>query len=183
MPTHTTYHKPSLQWRNRFTIILLALVLLSMGTALEAAPHVGTQVGDTAPDFSIQTLDKQTFNLKEWREKKAIYLIFWATWCPNCKREIPKLTQLSQSLNDKIHFLAINAGINDSIGKVKRYQKKYPMNYPIAFDEGSKVTKLFKIMGTPTQIIIDINGTIRYRGPDVAEDIKDHLDILLTISR
>ena len=183
MPSHTHTIKPSPQRTRWFTIIRLALVLLTMSVTAEATPRVGTNVGDIAPDFSITTLDNQTFRLKAWQGKKAVYLIFWATWCPNCKLEIPKLTKLSQSLKDKMHFLAINAGINDSVKKVKRYQQKYPMNYPIAFDQGSPVSKLFKVVGTPTQIIIDINGIIRYRSPDVAEDIQNHLDARFTISR
>lgn len=179
LPTYRTNFQPFHRYIHRLTALLLALFLVSVSVTAEAAPSVGTNVGDYAPDFSMQTLDKQTFTLKEWRGKQAVYLIFWATWCPNCKREIPKLSKLSQSLKNKVVFLAINAGINDSIRKVQRYQTKYPMAYPIAFDEGSPITKQYNVMGTPTQIIIDINGIIRYRAPDVPEDMMDHVDELL----
>lgn len=176
------YAMNSFSWMHGLFGVLLVLLMVSLSGVAEAGPAVGTNVGDQAPDFSIKTLDEKIVNLKEWRGKKAVYLVFWATWCPNCKREIPKLTKLSHALKDKMAFFAINVGINDSVRKVVRFQKKYPMNYPIAFDDHSKITKQFKVMGTPTQVIVDINGTIRYRDSDVPEDLMDHIGDLTRIT-
>lgn len=137
--------------------------------------------GDTAADFTIRQLDGSEFHISDFKGKQAVYLIFWATWCPNCKREIPKLKQIHANYSDDIKVLAINTSINDSIKKVKRYMNKHNLTYPVAYDTQSKITKLYAVMGTPTQLVIDINGVIQYRSAEVPDDLAKHLEYLITV--
>ena len=76
-------------------------------------------------------------------------------------------------------FLAIDVGINDSQKKVVRYVKKYGIDYPVAFDSGSKITKLYGVMGTPTIMIVDRSGFVKFKGAAVPDDLGDHFDNLL----
>ena len=154
---------------------LFFTLLMSRGLAAE----VGTEVEKMAPTFQINDLEGRTFKLSDYRGKKAVYLIFWATWCPNCKREVPQINSIQEKYQDEIELLAINTAINDSEKKVKRYREKHEINYAIAYDKGSKVTHLYNVKGVPTQIIIDVNGIIRYRGVSVPADLEKHLEMLL----
>ena len=156
------------------TFFTLAGLILISTLPVSAGP----QPGDPAPEFSLLTLDGKTFDLAEYKGKKPVYLIFWATWCPNCKHEIPHIKALYNALNDKVAIVAINVSINDSLAKVRRYVDEYKLPYPVAFDDGAKVTDLYGIIGTPTQIVIDIQGIIRYRNPATPEDLSEHLDAL-----
>ncbi len=63
-----------------------------------------------------------------------------------------------------MEFIGINVGVNDSEEKIRRFAEKYKMNYPIYFDKGSSLTREFKVNGTPTVIIVDKSGIVRYRG-------------------
>ena len=78
-------------------------------------------------------------------------------------------------------MLAINTSVNDSIKKVKHYIGKHGLSYAVAYDTGRKVTKLYRVMGTPTQVVIDINGVIRYRSAETPDDLAKHLKRLLTV--
>jgi|TARA_R110001583_G_C5588099_1_gene403516 thiol-disulfide isomerase/thioredoxin len=40
--------------------------------------------------------------------KQPIYIVFWATWCPSCLREIPNLKAINEKFGDDITFVAIN---------------------------------------------------------------------------
>ncbi|WP_281560977.1 TlpA disulfide reductase family protein [Thalassomonas sp. RHCl1] len=137
--------------------------------------------GDTAADFTISEIDGSKFQLSDYKGKQAVYLIFWATWCPNCKREIPKLKEIHASYGGDIKVLAINTSINDSLKKVKHYIEKHALTYPVAYDTERRVTKLYRVMGTPTQLVIDINGVIQYRAVEVPDDLAKHLERLLTV--
>jgi peroxiredoxin len=75
--------------------------------------------------------------------------------------------------------LAINVGINDSEARAKRYAKKYKISYPVAFDEESRVTKLFNVQGTPTIIITDRRGIVRYRSGAYPDDLAEHFESLI----
>lgn len=130
------------------------------------------------PDFTVRGLDGKRFDISEYKEKKPVYLIFWATWCPICKKELPKFKEMYKKYGRTIEFMAINPGINDSIKKMKIYIKKYKVPYPTAFDITHKITKMFRIFGTPTQVIIDINGTIRYRDSTSPDNLGEHMNIL-----
>lgn len=155
-----------------FTILSFFLLLsLSSATAAE--------VGKMAPDFTLQTLEGKNFKLSDYRGKKAIYITFWATWCSNCEAEIPELKEIQAKYSDDIMLLAINTSINDSMKRMKKYVKKHDLTYQVAFDEGSQVTKNYKVMGTPTQVIIDVNGILRYQGTDIPHNIGERLDYLM----
>ena len=92
--------------------LLLALISVTFVTGLNAG--VGTGVGDTAADFTIARLDGSVFKLSDYRGKKAVNLVFWATWCSNCKVEIPEIKSLHAAHGENIEVLAINVTVNDS---------------------------------------------------------------------
>jgi len=144
--------------------------------------HAGVTVGDQAPNFSATILDGKQISLQDdYIGKTPVLLVFWATWCPNCQREVPRLNQLDKEIGERLSILAINLGVGgDSIANVRTYKKEHSMNYPIIFDEKNCIKKAYEVFGTPTQIIVGVNGTILYRGMDTPTmaDIKARWDIL-----
>ena len=157
-------------------LVLSACACVSASTGEEVP---GSRVGNKAEDFSIPVLDGQPFNLSKFAGKKAVGLVFWATWCPNCKAEIPAIKELHALYADEIEVLAVNLAIDDTLEQVIAYRNAWELGYPIAFDEDGHIGQQFKVVGTPTMLIIDIDGVIRYRGATVPDDIADHLDALL----
>jgi peroxiredoxin len=153
-------------------IILLLLVA--------ATPAWSLGVGEAAPDFKLTTLDGKPVTLADYKGKKPLMLVFWATWCPVCKKEIPQINRMAADFGPKgLAVLAVNVGVNDSAAKAAAYRDKYGLDYPVAFDEGSTVTRAFGVAGTPTILIADKNGIVRYRGSAVPEDLTDHFTKLL----
>ncbi len=130
--------------------------------------------GQIAPDFTITQMDGKKFNLSEYRGKQSVYLVFWNTWCTYCMKKIPKLKEAHADQSDKIKIIAVNTGLKDSVEKSIAFQKRFDINYPLAFDHGKKVTDLYGVWGTPTEFIIDINGIIQHRD-HVPENITQQL--------
>ncbi|MCP4353460.1 MAG: TlpA family protein disulfide reductase [Desulfobacterales bacterium] len=155
-------------------IITLAILFIWSGTDFAA------NVGEKSPDFVLKTIDGTEFRSEEIKDRKPLFLVFWATWCPVCKKEIPKVKDIHAAFQPKgLDVLAINVGVNDSLAKTKRYANKYKMSYPVSFDEGSKVTKSFKVQGTPTVIIVDRRGIVRYRSAEIPDDLEKHYEDLI----
>lgn len=157
--------------------VLLVLLLLFVFSPFNT---YAANVGDAAPDFSATALDGKKISYSaDLKGKKPVYLIFWATWCPVCKKELPQVKELHKRLGDRIEFIGINVGINEMEEDVKGYIKKNGLDFKMVFDKDTKISRSFGVMGTPTQLIIDRSGTAQYRGSDIPEDLEGHMKELM----
>lgn len=137
----------------------------------EAIP--GVNPGNQAPDFTLTSVEGKTVSLKDYQGIKSVYIVYWATWCPGCRNEIPYLKEAYQDFRTKdIEFFSINVGVNESRERIKLFKKKHAIPYPILFDEGGRVTKAYGVSGIPSHIIIDSNGLIVYRSHHLPKNIS-----------
>ncbi len=81
------------------------------------------------------------------------------------------MEKLYKEYGDRIDFIGINLGIKGQIGD---FLKKHNITFPVAFDEGNKVSSAFGAL-IETNILIDRKGVITYRERGVQEDIVKHL--------
>jgi peroxiredoxin len=114
-------------------------------------------LGKAAADFTLKSLDGEKITLSELRGK-IVLLDFWATWCPPCRRELPSVAKLSQTLQAKN---VVILGINDETsGTVKSYLKKNNLALPVLMDGNSGIHKLYGARSIPTVVIINPIGVI-----------------------
>ncbi|WP_076414558.1 peroxiredoxin [Shewanella sp. UCD-KL12] len=142
-----------------FSRPILAIVIgfACVGQSLSAP----LAVGELAPDFSLQQLDGEGFNLSDYRGKRAVYLIFWNTWCGPCMKKASHLVDIQSEYGEQAKLLAVNTSWSDSLAEIAQFQSRFSTNYAIAFDDNAEVTHRFGVMGTPTSFLVDINGVIR----------------------
>lgn len=116
-----------------------------------------------APDFKLQDLSEDTIELSSFRDKNAVLLFFWTTWCPYCLREMKRLDNNLKELREKgIELIAINAG--EPAFKVNRVVKNYDLAFCVLLDRDSEVTEAYGIIGVPSFVLVDKKGYIRFRG-------------------
>ena len=53
------------------------------------------QPGTVAPDFTMNTPDGKPFSLSSLKGKTVV-LDFWASWCPDCRKDAPEWLPTSQ---------------------------------------------------------------------------------------
>ena len=158
----------------------LSTILVIFFLAGSALPAWSVGIGEPAPDFSLTTLEGGPLELTDFKGERPLMLVFWATWCPICREEVPQIKQIVKQFEPQgLSVVGINVGINDSPRRVKAYRDKYAIDYPLAFDKGSRVTRAFGVTGTPTVLILDKQGIVRYRDAAVPENLADHFAILL----
>ncbi len=85
------------------------------------------------------------------------------------------MEKLYEDFKDKLEFIGINVGVNESLKKVRRYVKKKGLKFKIVYDRHTLITRKFGVIGTPTHIIIDRRGVIRYIGATPPEGLEKHL--------
>jgi len=90
-------------------LVILAFSIFSLGmgkkpetegTASETKAVQGSET-HAAPGFTLKDLNGKEVSLKEFKDKKAVLLVFWATWCVYCRQEIPELIKLKSQYKDK----------------------------------------------------------------------------------
>lgn len=148
--------------------LLLLVMLLSLSGALHAA-----QVGEPLIPFKGIDLNGQPYDLQQSIGNKPVMLIFWASWCPTCRTEVPKVNQLAEKFRSRgMEFVAVNVGFNDSVERANAFIEKTGMAYPAFFDGSGTVAEKYRLQGVPTVIIADKHGVIRFRNyttPDISE--------------
>lgn len=139
--------------------------------------RVGTAVGDTAPDFQLAQMDGASISVADLRGQPAV-LVFWTAWCPICKEEAPRINALAEQYESKgVRVLGIN--IKDSPARTEGGIKEFGIRYAVARDAEGNIARSYKVTGTPTIIILDRKGVVRYFANELPEDYASRLDALL----
>ncbi len=120
-----------------------------------------------APDFTLEQINGGTIRLSDLLKKGEAVLVFWATWCPHCRAEIPHIEKFYKENKEKVALLSINSG--ESKTKVLSFVQKKGISYPVALDPDSSVAKLYGVVGIPTIVAIDKNSNIIYMGHSMQE--------------
>jgi len=154
---------------------LLVFILLGCEESRTQNAQPALSGGDVllASDFTLKSLEGEEFKLSSFRGKNPVYLVFWATWCPYCVKEIPHLKELYAKLAPKgLKILAINIGYNDPLMRVQAFQKKYELPYPVLYDNNAMVSRQYGVIGVPFSVLIDRNGKVVYRSNGTPESLE-----------
>ena len=116
-------------------------------------------IGNSAPDFSLEDLDRRIVSLSSFRGKPVL-LNFWATWCPYCRKERAHLDKLYEAYSDK-NLVVVSVSIDQSLEALKQFIKKKPAQFVILYDGEGRVSSTFHVAGLPTSFLIDRNGIIK----------------------
>jgi thiol-disulfide isomerase/thioredoxin len=109
------------------------------------------------------TLKNESWKLDKYKGK-VVLVDFWATWCPPCREEIPKVAKLYADNHDK-GFEIIGVTCDNDRGELMSFLKEHPeMPWTELFHPGTgwhPLTKKFNIHGIPTMYLVDRNGLLR----------------------
>jgi len=163
--------------RNVTLVIILFCFLVTVTGCSDAQRETplttGLMKGQMAPDFSLKDLGGKQVTLSSFKDNSVVCLVFWATWCPYCVTEIPKLKELHTAMAAKgVKVLAVNVASNDPIQRVKAFQGKRQIPYTILYDENNIASRLYGVQGIPVSIIIDKKGIIQFRDYKLPENIE-----------
>ncbi len=137
------------------------------------------EVGDQAPNFSLQQMDGKQVKLSDLRGK-GVVLNFWGSWCVPCKTEMPELEKQYQQNKDKgVVFVGVNIG--ESPITVKQFVDQVGVTFPIWLDQQREITRLYNIGPIPTTFFIDKDGVVKdeFIGQMSAQIIQDKVAKIL----
>jgi peroxiredoxin len=137
----------------------------------DTAAH--TRVGDRMPALSLQETSGKTFTLAD-DSGKVVVVSFWATWCPPCQEEMPRLEKEIWQKYKSSEFDMVGIAREETRKTVALFQKRHPAyTFPLAYDPQRTTYALFADSGIPRNYVVDRHGIIVYQSLGyLPEDIR-----------
>ncbi len=154
----------------RFVAGLALAAVLASGAPLAAAgvQDLNTvKEGDAVPAFKGRNLVGEEVDVGALLGKKVLVLAFWSIYCKPCVEEISSLVRLQEQLGgDKFQVIGINADSELGLGRIRTFVGRFEefekrrINYPLIFDEDSRISKQLGVGFLPTVLSVNLNGKI-----------------------
>jgi len=149
-----------------------------------ASPLIPPNERKPAPELRLKDLDGKVQNLADLRGK-VVLVNFWAAWCPPCRREMPSMQRLYQSLpRERFEILAVNVGEDDDTVFAFTGTLEPSPSFPLLLDRDSQTLRKWPVKGLPTSFVIDKQGRVALRAvggrdfdsPSMAAQLRALLD-------
>ncbi|QQR90356.1 MAG: redoxin domain-containing protein [Myxococcales bacterium] len=99
------------------------------------------------------------------KNHEATVLIWWATQCPCVARYEERMTALRRSYpENRIAILAVASNADDDSLSIKKTLKERGFHLPLIIDSHAKLATLLGVRSTPTVVILERSGKVRFIG-------------------
>jgi len=140
---------------------------------------VGLGVGFRPPPFTVTDLSGAARALADY-QGKVLVLHFWASWCPFCRREVPKLKQVrSDWPEEQVAILAVST--DEDLDRLRAFLRQETLPYPVVADaQADFVTSdQYGVSGIPVTYVISPDGHIAaalHGSSDIAGAVREALE-------
>ena len=130
-----------------------------------------------APDFTLPGTDGKTYSLQDFKGKTLI-IDFWATWCPDCREEMPQLLALQKKLKGRTDIVMVGVSFDTDPEKLASYVKEQGIGWlqlsEFKAKKESAVSEAYHIQWIPTKYVIGPDGKVL-----LATVMQDKVDALV----
>lgn len=168
--------------------ILMAAALA--GLVLSSCAHTGppstarTDDGRYATNFQVDDIATgEEVDLADL-QGAPVLLSSWATWCEECRTELPALDRWAQHANDKVTVVAVNVNLaGPADDEIDSILDELDLTMPTWRDDQNLFARTFRTFGVPANVLLDAdghvvatwNGAIDPEEPEVATALAEAL--------
>jgi thiol-disulfide isomerase/thioredoxin len=132
------------------------------------------EVGDPAPDFTVDLLEGGTFRLSDHisDDGRPLIVNLWASWCVPCREEMPDLSGFAEAHPG---IAIVGVAVEDSLDSATTFGEEIDPVYPLAFGNPA-FDQAYPNFGLPVTYFLDERGIVTdvYNGiltPETLEEI------------
>ncbi len=157
-------------------ILRLLAVCLLIGAAADMKAQFGPQQdfdskyateliksGTAAPDFKMQTPDGKQFQFSKFAKGKTVVLDFWASWCPDCRKDAPEVVRMYEAYKQHgIEFLGISMDTDVAAWKsaVEKFGITYPQVSELKKFKETDISKAYGVKWIPSMVVVGPDGKV-----------------------
>ncbi len=118
--------------------------------------------GTQAPEFILNDINGKAVKLSDFQGRNVV-LIFWASWCPDCRAEVPQLKALNAAADpEKVAFVSVS--FDRTLEALQTYVAENYLPgvqlYDPAGKKESKVAADYGVKWIPSLYLLDENGKV-----------------------
>lgn len=131
-------------------------------------------VGSAAPSFSLP--DARTG--EPWNSEALVgapaILVFWGTYCPACREELPALETVSREAGGRYRVVTLSA---EDPQQMQRFLAGRQLDFPVLMDASGKTFGAYHVDSVPKTVILDARGAIvhDFVGTADLDVLRDHM--------
>ena len=145
---------------NKHLLILWFVAVWLLPTDGKAEDETNTLFG-----YILVDLKGREYSLGNLSQNKASIIIFLSPDCPICQKYTLTLRNMVQDYEQKnIKVYGVFTGQYFTKKKIKRFNKKYKLNFPVYLDPELDLAKYLSATITPEVFLADSTGEILYSG-------------------
>ncbi len=123
------------------------------------------QVPDKYENFTLPGIDGKKYSLSDFKDYKAIVIIFVSTQCPVSNDYNSRMEKLFQEYSKQgIAFIGINSNKEETVEEIKEHSRKNNLTFLILKDYENKIADIFKASYTPEVYVLNSNFELLYHG-------------------
>jgi peroxiredoxin len=136
----------------------LAQAESAMAPLLKPLDLAGYPSRTTPPHFSGSTADARRLAIEDLRGK-VVLVNFWASWCAECRPEMPAFERLHRELAPKgLAVVGVNA--REERTAIRRYASELGLTFPLVLDPDGKINTAYGVVGLPTTFVVARDGRV-----------------------
>ena len=115
------------------------------------------KAGTAAPDFKMKTPDGKNFQFSKFAKGKTVVLDFWASWCPDCRKDAPEVVRLYEKYRQYgIEFIGISMDTDVEAWKkaIEKYGIKYPQVSELKKFKETDIAKAYGVKWIPSMVVV-----------------------------
>ena len=118
--------------------------------------------GTIAPDFKMKTIDGKTFKLSKLKGK-TIVLDFWASWCPDCRKDAPEIVRMHKKFaSPDVEFVGVS--MDTDVEKWRAACEQYSIAYTQVSElkkfKETDIAQSYGVKWIPSMVVIAPDGKV-----------------------
>jgi cytochrome c biogenesis protein CcmG/thiol:disulfide interchange protein DsbE len=156
-------------------VALLVYGLLSKPADKTIDSSLAEATAPPAPGFALEVLQPGSPGARPARRLDAavadgelslhelrgspVVLNFWASWCPPCREEAPRLERRWRA--SRAHgVVVLGLDMQDLTGDAREFMREFGISYPNVRDPGDEVARDWGVTGLPETFFVSARGRV-----------------------